>query len=62
MQALLEEYLCNPRRTKRVAACGAIGSNEWTDEIMAAWDVVRLRVRGHASESIKARVLCDGVR
>ena len=42
--ALLEECLCNTRRTKRMAARRTIGSNEWTDERIAAWDAVRLRV------------------
>ena len=44
LRALLEECLWNTRRTKCVAARRAIGSNEWTDERMAAWDAVRLRV------------------
>ena len=44
LRALLEECLCNTRRTKHVAARRAIGSNEWTDDRMAAWDAVRLRV------------------
>ena len=44
LRALLEERLCNTRRTKRVAARRAIGSNEWTAELMAALDPVRLRV------------------
>ena len=43
LRALPEECLCNTR-TKRVAARRAIGSNEWTDERMAAWDAVRLRM------------------
>ena len=44
LRALLEECLCNTRRTKRVAARRAIGSNEWTDERMAARDAVRLQM------------------
>ena len=51
LRALLEECLRNTRRTKRVAARRAIGSNEWTDERMAAWSVVRIRdERGGASK------------
>ena len=41
---LLEECLCNTRRTKRVAARRIIDSSEWTDERAAVWDAVRLRV------------------
>ena len=44
LRALLEECLCNTRHTKPVAARRAFGSNEWTDEYIAAWDAVRLRV------------------
>ena len=44
LRALLEECLCNARCTTRLAAHRVIGSNEWTDERMAAWDAVRLRV------------------
>ena len=43
LRALFEECLCNTR-TKRVAARRAIGNNGWTDERMAAWDALRLRV------------------
>ena len=45
LRALLEECLCNTRRTKRVAARRAIGSNERTQNRIAAWDAVRLLVR-----------------
>ena len=45
LRALLEECLYNTRHTKRVAARHALGSNEWTDERMAAWDAMRLQVR-----------------
>ena len=55
LRALLEECLCNTR-TKRVAARRAIGSNEWTDERMAAWDAVRLRV----SEGVRLNHLKPG--
>ena len=44
LRGLLEECLCNTRRTKRVAARRVIGSSEGTDERAAAWDAVRLRV------------------
>ena len=44
LRALLEECLCNTHRTKRLAARRAIGSNEWTDERMAARDAVRLQM------------------
>ena len=44
LRALLGECLCNTRRTKRVAEHRAFGSNEWTDERVAACDAVRLRV------------------
>ena len=44
LSVLLEECLFNARRTKRAAALHAIDGNEWTDEGMVAWDVVRLRV------------------
>ena len=36
LRALLEAGVCNTRRTKRVSARRAIGSNEWTDERTAA--------------------------
>ena len=56
LRALLEECLCNTRRTKRVEARHAIGSNEWTDERMAARDAVLLRV----SEAVPLKPgLCD---
>ena len=45
LRGLLEEYLCNTRRTKRVAARRVIDSSEWTDERAAAWDAVRVWVR-----------------
>ena len=41
---LLEEGLCNTRRTKRVAALRVLDSSEWTGEHAVAWDAVRLRV------------------
>ena len=45
LHGLLEQCLCNTRRTKRVAAARrAIDSVEWTDESAAAWDSVRPRV------------------
>ena len=44
LRALLGECLRNTRCTKRVAARRAVGSNEWTDERMAAWGAVRLQV------------------
>ena len=44
LRALLDAGVCNTRRTKRVSARRAIGSNEWTDERMAACDAVRLWV------------------
>ena len=56
LRSLLEECLCNTRRTKRVEARHAIGSNEWTDERMAARDAVLLRV----SEAVPLKPgLCD---
>ena len=45
LRALLNECLRNARDTEPVAARRVIGSNEWTDERMAAWDAVRLPVR-----------------
>ena len=56
LRALLEECLCNTRRTKRVEARRAVDSNEWTDERMAAWDAVRLRV----SEGVRLNHLKPG--
>ena len=44
LRGLLEECMCNSRRTKRVAVRRALESSEWTDERAAAWDDVRLRV------------------
>ena len=44
LRALLDESLCNTRGTEPVSARRAIGSNEWTDERMPAWDALRLRV------------------
>ena len=44
LEAQLLALRCNTRRTKRMAARRTIGSNEWTDERIAAWDAVRLRV------------------
>ena len=38
LRALLDECLCKTRGTQPVAARRAIGSNEWTDERMAACD------------------------
>ena len=57
LRALLEECLCNTRRTKRVEARRAVDSNEWTDERMAAWDAVRLRV----SEAVPLNHLKPGL-
>ena len=45
LRALLKTCPCNTRRTNRVAARRAIGSNERTQNRIAAWDAVRLLVR-----------------
>ena len=64
LRGLLEEGLCNTRRTERVEACRVIDSSEWKDERAAAWDAVRLWVReavplNHLKPGFSTMVLPD---
>ena len=61
LRGLLEECLCNTRRTKHVVARRVIDCSEWTDERVAAWDAVRLRVSEAVPLNHLKPGLCDDV-